>query len=536
MKNRAQKNKKKFINVNKIKNNKMFDCLENYHKDEKNNKYLNYLYFLGVALFIIGALIYYYIYICSSYQAIDFLEGIKNDLYNTPIYDFSLNYVYNYDYRIYRLDSITFLKWKGTDLGCKCKDKPYTSGACTEPQKRLKCKHFSISARNFNYYRQKKLYAKREKLKYFLQDKSITKGKCPEGKKQCGILDSLGNKLCINEAKECPINDIKIDTFKNMNGYRRLELNEGKYIYFTNKKTNNTIISDLSVFQNDPCFYSQDNKWNKFFPLELGEVSSECKIRNGNRSKDERFKLLDSYNLSEFYREHLYFESDLVLNKDLYLNSKVNLYYRNYIGFDYNKLKGNIDNIYDDISKLIEIKEEERLFFSRIYDFFYNVILALSGYISIIVSVLSIAYATFQQKFQIAITKDIFIYIIFPELVILIKVLLEFFEMKKSDITVYDISDKIKDACDEYTKYGFDKLINGKIKFDLTYLRSKPLLVLIILLLIIISFVSILEFIFINFVNWLNKVNCSCDKKIQTSLIKDEEIREINELTEINNN
>ena len=114
--------------------------------------------------------------------------------------------------------------------------------------------------------------------------------------------------------------------------------------------------------------------------------------------------------------------------------------------------------------------------------------------------------------------------------------MLEFFEMKKSDITVDDISDKIKDACDEYTKYGFDKLINGKIKFDLTYLRSKPLLVLIILLLIIISFVSILEFIFINFVNWLNKVNCSCDKKIQTSLIKDEEIREINELTEINNN
>ena len=33
---------------------------------------------------------------------------------------------------------------------------------------------------------------------------------CPTSMKMCGILDELGNKLCINKTKECPINYIRI--------------------------------------------------------------------------------------------------------------------------------------------------------------------------------------------------------------------------------------------------------------------------------------------------------------------------------------
>ena len=33
---------------------------------------------------------------------------------------------------------------------------------------------------------------------------------CPTSMRRCGILDELGNKLCIPKAKDCPINYIKV--------------------------------------------------------------------------------------------------------------------------------------------------------------------------------------------------------------------------------------------------------------------------------------------------------------------------------------
>ena len=36
--------------------------------------------------------------------------------------------------------------------------------------------------------------------------KVITKDGCAEGYRQCGILDTIGNILCIDETYDCPIN------------------------------------------------------------------------------------------------------------------------------------------------------------------------------------------------------------------------------------------------------------------------------------------------------------------------------------------
>ena len=60
---------------------------------------------------------------------------------------------------------------------------------------------------------------------------------CPKGRRMCGILDNLGNKLCYPPYYECPINyitkDIKDD---NISDYNELNINGNKY-YYTNKKT-----------------------------------------------------------------------------------------------------------------------------------------------------------------------------------------------------------------------------------------------------------------------------------------------------------
>lgn len=522
---------------------KIYNCLEIFHKDENNAKVLSYLYLLSIALFVINAIAYYYIYSCSSYETIEFLQALKKDIIHTPIYNLSINdYRYYNDYK-YENYIISFLRWKGTELGCKCNrnDKNIiTKGGCTDPEISLNCQHYSMYERGFFYYRGKILYAKRKSLFDFYKDLNISKNrKCPKGKKQCGILDSLGNILCLDIYDACPLNDIKIDEHKSIKGYQSLPLNEGKYIHFTNEMINNSIISDISAFQYEPCFYSKENKWDTFFPLEKGK-SSGCIERKETKDKDERFKKLDSYNLSKFYDENLYLNywnmNNLVENKDLYYNSNITLYYRNYIGFNYSNLKGDILRVFGNISNLIKIKEEERLFFADISYYFYSIILKLNGYTAVFMTFLFIVFYAFQKKFQLSTTKDIFIYIFIPDLIIFFAILFKFFSMKKPNITVNEIMDKIYDASDEYTKFGFDKLIKGKITYDLTYFRTKPYFFTIIIISLMIALISFLIYVLGKLIDWMINEKCHCEKEIQTSLITNEQIREINELYEINNN
>ena len=51
---------------------KIYNYLEIFHKDENNAKVLSYLYLLSIALFVINAIAYYYIYSCSSYETTNF--------------------------------------------------------------------------------------------------------------------------------------------------------------------------------------------------------------------------------------------------------------------------------------------------------------------------------------------------------------------------------------------------------------------------------------------------------------------------------
>ena len=59
----------------------------------------------------------------------------------------------------------------------------------------------------------------------------IEDNKCKKGYKKCGILDTIGNILCIDETFNCPINQLNVDLKKERNKY----LNKGmKEIYNEN--------------------------------------------------------------------------------------------------------------------------------------------------------------------------------------------------------------------------------------------------------------------------------------------------------------
>ena len=89
--------------------------------------------------------------------------------------------------------------------------------------------------------------------------------------KKCGV-DSIGNELYFNNTDKCPINDIIIDSSNTppntQYNYETIPLDNGKYLHYTNEKTNGTIIVQFvikgekdvcenNIFDNinDICYY-----------------------------------------------------------------------------------------------------------------------------------------------------------------------------------------------------------------------------------------------------------------------------------------
>ena len=90
---------------------------------------------------------------------------------------------------------------------------------------------------------------------------------CEKDYKKCGILDSLGNIMCIPENETCPINDIKIDlassaSNNDLKGYESTSfknLQEGYVLYYTNNATEKEIISKLSLSNEIPLYINLNN-------------------------------------------------------------------------------------------------------------------------------------------------------------------------------------------------------------------------------------------------------------------------------------
>ena len=90
---------------------------------------------------------------------------------------------------------------------------------------------------------------------------------CEENYKKCGILDTLGNIMCIPKEEKCPINDIKVDLASNYNDYisqgykmAHLEnLTEEYSLYYTNMKTDREIIVKMFFSDEIPRYINKNN-------------------------------------------------------------------------------------------------------------------------------------------------------------------------------------------------------------------------------------------------------------------------------------
>ena len=179
---------------------------------------------------------------------------------------------------------------------------------------------------------------------------------CPDGyEKNCGIIDTIGQNLCIKKNEKCPLYDIGIGEPKDtINYYYDDEAN----IYYNNDKYNGnkTIIGTLILNDGQPCYDIKEKLWRKFDSCEIADSHLKCKLEVFGKLNDDRYENKGSITYKMLYKDNLPINSKTLL-LDKIKDEKVSLYKRIFIGIDkkcdenskisknkYDKLKKNQSN------------------------------------------------------------------------------------------------------------------------------------------------------------------------------------------------
>ena len=200
--------------------------------------------------------------------------------------------------------------------------------------------------------------------------KVITKDGCAEGYRQCGILDTIGNILCIDENYDCPINKIKIDLVSKKNDYLNKGFGIGFYpnliynyqLYYSNNYPNSNIIISLIRQSNTPKFCTLDN-----FILDensyrdeygnLGNIGVNLKEQLSNKTKtyngQEMQQNLLSLILEEDKIEKL---PQTVISLLTYISNKYFEKFTQYVEERLEKEENNIDKYYENVGESVYAK------------------------------------------------------------------------------------------------------------------------------------------------------------------------------------
>ena len=222
---------------------------------------------------------------------------------------------------------------------------------------------------------------------YFLNSSVLENEECEKGYKKCGLLDDMGNYLCLPEEEECPINDIKITYNRNYElenqNYSYIFYNR-RYIYYTNT-SNNPVIIKLKATEGKICmdrsFYHSD------FPqyiLDNNFLNYGCRHKIDGKLYDD-FEILDVRKKGD-----LYLDSFLQLYRPDYygiwyydfpfysLEANMTLYPRRYIGYDKKCLIENgafeIDNSFFNEKNILELdKKVSKIIHKNKFAFWFSI-------------------------------------------------------------------------------------------------------------------------------------------------------------------
>ena len=167
----------------------------------------------------------------------------------------------------------------------------------------------------------------------------IKKGEtCPqEYQKNCGILDTLEQELCIKNEDKCPLYDVGIGQNTDTANYISKSETEGN-VYYNNEDYNDPnkrIIGKLFLNEGQPCYRLNEKKWRTFLFEEAGAHHLECELEVFGKFEDDRYSHrgdITYYKLYEDNLGHNFNRFDDEKEKLQKLN--VSLYKREFLGID----------------------------------------------------------------------------------------------------------------------------------------------------------------------------------------------------------
>ena len=290
--------------------------------------------FIGfLIIFIINFLIY------SKFNNIDsqYTLILSRNWLNSPIVDIQILSKSNCSYN--NTSVAIFDNWPGTVPGCPCNG-IMKIGGCTS---KTSCRSVvSNPMLPYNTWRSSQFCITRLPINSYLGLTIAKKNdSCPLNQKNCGIIDTLGNILCMPSTSICPINDIQMLNFNEIvpPGYKSISLlsyGENKTLAFGNKGPSGKIAVEFKISDNIPCinpFFS--NKVDSYI-LESNYNSDKCFGSLGGTFFDKNYQFVDSTTKYNLYSDNniIYVLINLPYYPTYKLQNKTRLYYRNYIGIN----------------------------------------------------------------------------------------------------------------------------------------------------------------------------------------------------------
>ena len=275
------------------------------------NFYINYI--IVILICILSFIAYFFIQISD-------LDIILYAYELSPLFDFDL------DIDCKSNSHIIFHVWKGWT-----KTETYSDDGGTHTYQ----SYHDIT--NIDKINGKRFCYKAISYKELLYNGQIIKNgeECPDGYKQnCGIIDTLGQSLCIKIYETCPLYDIGIGQPKDIINYH---YNDESNIYYNNNNYNGDkkIIGTLILSDGQPCYDINEKLWRKFDSNEVAETYLTCKFDVFGKTNDDRYEEQGSITYKKIYEDNLPISFSTILLDNIN-NEKVSLYKRILIGIDKN--------------------------------------------------------------------------------------------------------------------------------------------------------------------------------------------------------
>ena len=382
------------------------------------------IFFLIFQIIHAGLLITIMLFSSKIYDGGDVSSAIASELIanfeSVPITDFAqMDSIYN-DIDSLRnlkeslgLNPVNFGSWRGTLKGCgKINKDESTSVRLLERDKQCNSDEEVLNEIPSKYLRSYygiKLSMSTIGNSYYQllnQEGSIVSENedCQNGKKSCGYIDTLKNKLCININDICPLNYIKVDINKPTDVYiTKTFLGNGRNIYISNnpysdEKKNPHIIAAFKIANEKICSIPS-LYWSEYplYPLDasIKSYSDNCILKDQKQNyayeNGDRFHKIDVIKMYDLFNENGII--DTIKNSKLtkygfdfdkeYGEKEIYLYVRRFYGFnkkclDERTKKFNIDQL-EDLEKNHTTSDRMKTWSTVV-----KVLLGISGFATII--------------------------------------------------------------------------------------------------------------------------------------------------------